>query len=140
MRKADMKRIILGILAFTAVAGAASLSAQDSTAAKAPAAAEATAPALTVDEIVNKNTDAVGGKDAISKVKSMSMDATMQVMGNEAPSSTVVVDGVGVKQESEFNGMKIISVYTDKGGWMQNPMAGAADPTPMPDEQYNTGK
>ena len=36
--------------------------------------------------------------------------------------------------------MKIISAYTDKGGWMVNPMAGAADPTPMPDDQYNSGK
>jgi hypothetical protein len=124
-----MKKIILGILAFTAMASAASLSAQ------APAA-----PALTADQIVNKNIDAVGGKDAISKIKSVSSEATMQVMGNEAPSKTVIVDGVGLKTESEFNGMKIISVYTDKGGWMQNAMAGAADPTPMPDEQYNAGK
>src|ERR1039457_2733014 len=61
-------------------------------------------------------------------------------MGTEAPSKTVVVDGVGMKQESEFNGMKIISAYTDKGGWMINPMAGATDPTPITDDQYNAGK
>jgi hypothetical protein len=61
-------------------------------------------------------------------------------MGTEAPSKTVVVDGVGMKQESEFNGMKIVSAYTDKGGWMVNPMAGAPDPTPMPEDQYNSGK
>jgi len=138
MRKADMKKIILGILAFTSMAGAVSLSAQAP--ATTPAQGTTAAPALTADQIVSKNLDAVGGKDAISKVKSMSTDVTMQVMGNEAPSKAVVVDGVGVKSESEFNGMKIISVYTDKGGWMQNPMAGAADPTPMPDTQYNTGK
>jgi hypothetical protein len=133
-----MKKIILGILAFTAVASAASVQIQ----AQAPASAspQASLPALTADEIVNKYVDALGGKDAISKVKTMSIAATMQVMGTEAPSTTVVVDGVGLKQESEFNGMKIISVYTDKGGWMVNPMAGAADPTPMPDEQYNAGK
>jgi hypothetical protein len=129
-----MKKIILGILAFSALASAASIQAQ------APAAAPASAPALTADQIVSKNLDALGGKDAISKIKSVSSEATMQVMGNEAPSKTVIMDGVGVKTESEFNGMKIISVYTDKGGWMQNPMAGAADPTPMPDEQYNAGK
>jgi hypothetical protein len=125
-----MKKIILGILAFTAMAGAASFQIQ----AQAPAAA------LTAEAIVGKNLDAVGGKDAIGKIKTMSTEATMQVMGNEAPSKTVVVDGVGLKSESEFNGMKIISCYTDKSGWMLNPMAGASDPTPMPDEQYNAGK
>jgi hypothetical protein len=137
-----MKKIILGVLAFTAMAGAFSLSAQAQTPTAAPAATPAAAvlPALTADEIVSKNLDAVGGKDVISKVKTFSTDATMQVMGNEAPSKTVVVDGVGVRTESEFNGMKIISVYTDKGGWMQNPMAGATDPTPMPDDQYNAGR
>jgi hypothetical protein len=133
-----MKKIIFGILAITAVAGAASIQIQ----AQAPAAAAAPAPlpTLTADQIVNKYVDAIGGKDAIGKVKTISTDATMQVMGNDAPSKTVVVDGVGVKSESEFNGMKIISVYTDKGGWTVNPMAGATDPTPMPEEQYNSGK
>jgi hypothetical protein len=127
-----MKRIILGILAFGVLASAVSVSAQ--------APATTAAPALTADQVVSKHLDAIGGKDAIAKVKSMSIDATMQVMGTEAPSKTVVVDGVGMKQESEFNGMKIISSYTDKGGWTVNPMAGAADPTPMPEDQYNTGK
>jgi len=146
MRKADMKKIILGIFAFAALATAATVQIQAQAPATAPAATPAAAaapaslPALTADLIVSKYVDAVGGRDAISKVKTLSTDATLQVMGNEAPSKTVVVDGVGLKSESEFNGMKIITVYTDKGGWMQNPMAGAADPTPMPDEQYNTGK
>jgi hypothetical protein len=135
-----MKKIVLGILGFTALAGAVSLSAQTPPAAPAAPAAAAALPALTADEIVSKHLEALGGKDAIAKIKTMSTEATMQIMGNEAPSTTVVVDGVGVKSESEFNGMKIISVYTDKGGWMVNPMAGAADPTPMPDDQYNSGK
>jgi hypothetical protein len=133
-----MKKFILGILAFTALAGAASVQIQAQAPAATPAAVPA--PALTADQVVGKNLDAVGGKDAISKIKSISTEATMQVMGNEAPSKTVVMDGVGLKSESEFNGMKIISVYTEKGGWMQNPMAGATDPTPMPDDQYNAGK
>jgi hypothetical protein len=148
-RKAEMKRTILGIIAFTAMAGAVVLSAQvaqDSSPVQAPAAAQAPvtapvpAPALTADEVVNKSLDAVGGKDAISKIKTMSMEGTMQVMGTEAPTTTITVDGVGIKSVSEFNGTKIISCYTDKGGWSVNPMAGAADPTPMPDDQYNSGK
>jgi len=145
-----MKRIILAILAFTAMASAASLSAQVSSPAQAPLQAPATVPAparaqvstptLTADEVVNKYLDALGGKDVIGKVKTMSVEGTMEVMGGEAPTTTITVDGVGTKQESEFNGTKIISCYTDKGGWAVNPMAGASDPTPIPDDQYSMGK
>lgn len=131
-----MKKII-GFLAIVALAGAPAV--RVFAQAPAPAAAPA-APALTAEQVVDKDLEAVGGKDAIARVKTLSVESTMQVMGSEAPSSTIVVDGVGVKTESEFNGMKIVSVYTDKGGWMQNPMAGAADPTPMPEDQYNAGK
>jgi hypothetical protein len=130
------------------MAGAVALPAQVSSPVQAPASAQVSgqvsgqvsAPALTADEVVNKYLDAVGGKDAISKIKTMSMEGTMQVMGTEAPTTTITVDGVGMKSVSEFNGTKIISCYTDKGGWSVNPMAGAADPTPMPDDQYNSGK
>jgi len=143
-----MKRTILAVLAFTAMAGAVALPAQVSSPVQAPASAQVSgqvsgqvsAPALTADEVVNKYLDAVGGKDAISKIKTFSMEGTMMVMGTEAPTTTITVDGVGTRQDSLFNGTKIISCYTDKGGWSVNPMMGAADPTPMPDDQYNTGK
>jgi hypothetical protein len=128
------------MIGFTAMAGAIALSAQVSSPVQAPAPVQVSAPTLNADEVVNKYLDAVGGNDAISKIKTMSMEGTMQVMGSEAPTKTTTVDGVGTKQESEFNGTKIISCYTDKSGWMVNPMAGATDPTPMPDDQYNTGK
>jgi hypothetical protein len=135
-----MKRNILGFVVVAALSGTVALTAQVSSPAPAPAPAQVSTPVLTADEVVNKHLDAVGGKDAISKIKTMSVEGTMQVMGSEAPTSTITVDGVGTKQESEFNGAKIISCYTDKGGWSINPMMGAADPTPMPEDQYNSGK
>jgi hypothetical protein len=117
-----MKNFIRGILVVSALAGAVALSAQ------------------TADEIVAKYVAAIGGKDAISQVKSVYTESSITMMGGDNPSTTMLVDGVGFKNETEFNGTKIVQCYTDKGGWIVNPMAGAANATPMPDDVYNAGK
>jgi hypothetical protein len=117
-----MKNFIRGILVVSALASAVSLSAQ------------------TAGEIVSKHVAAIGGKDAISQVKSVYMETSITMMGGENPSTTTIVNGVGYKSETDFNGTKIVQCYTDKGGWTINPMAGAATATPMPDDVYNAGK
>ncbi len=140
-----MQKVIRGIVLFLALAGTVSLIAQTpqpatpKAPAQATAPAAATAPSLTADEVVAKYIDAIGGKAAISTVKSISMTTSAQIMGNDAPGTTVVVDGVGYRNETTFNDAKIISVYSAKGGWQLNPMAGMSDPTPMPDDQYKAG-
>lgn len=122
MTHIPMKNMIRTMMVFSALAGALALQAQ------------------TADEIVAKYIDAIGGKQVLTQVKSISMETDVQVMGNDAPGTTVILDGVGYKSETDFNGSKIIQCYTDKGGWLVNPMAGMADPTPMPDDQYQAGK
>ena len=124
---------------FLALPGALIAGAQ--TAQQPPAAAPAAAqPAPSADDIVARHIDAVGGKAVIGQIKSITMETTMQVMGNDAPGTTTILDGVGIKQETNFNGTTIVQCYNDKGGWQVNPMAGATDPTPMADEQYKSGR
>ena len=112
-----MKSLKSGMLAFIALIGSMALKAQ------------------TADEIVNKHIDAIGGKDKVASVKTLSVESTMEVMGNEAPSTTLIVNGMGYKSETDFNGQKIITCITDKGGWSLNPMMGQTAPEALPAEQ-----
>ena len=107
-----MKKAFRGVFAFLALASAVSLSAQ------------------TADEIVSKYLAAIGGKETIAKVKSISSEGSTSIMGNDAPTTSVLLDGVGYKSEVEFNGAKIVQCVTDKGGWAINPMAGSPDAAP----------
>lgn len=96
--------------------------------------------AQTADEIVNKHIEAMGGKEQIKNIKSVYTEGTMNVMGNEAPVTTTILNGKGFKSEVDFNGQKIVQVLTDKEGWAINPMMGSTDPQKMPEEQYNSSK
>ena len=95
--------------------------------------------AQTADEIIAKHIEAIGGKDKIAAIKSIHMETSSQIMGNDAPGNVTILNGKGFKSETEFNGSKMIQCYTDKGGWATNPMGGNT-PEAMPDQQYKAGK
>src|ERR1035438_4978656 len=84
--------------------------------------------AQSVDEIINKHIEAIGGKEKINNIKTKYAESTMEVMGNEAPTTTYIIYGKGYKSETDFNGQKIIQCVTDKGGWGINPMMGQTSP------------
>jgi outer membrane lipoprotein-sorting protein len=117
-----MKSLKLGMLALITLIGSITIQAQ------------------TADEIVNKHIDAIGGKDKVAGVKTLSIESTLEVMGNEAPSTTLIVNGMGYKSETDFNGQKIITCITDKGGWSLNPMMGQTAPEALPAEQLKASQ
>src|SRR5580658_8040803 len=65
--------------------------------------------AQTADDIVNKYVAAIGGKDALSSVKSLTIQATSTIMGNDGPTTITIVVGQGYKSASEFGGSKIVT-------------------------------
>ena len=96
--------------------------------------------AQTAEEIIAKHITAIGGKEKLAQINSIYQENTIEVMGNEANSTTIVVNGKGFKNEVNFGGQKIIQCITDKGGWSINPMTGQTTAEPMTDEQYKFGK
>ncbi|PWU00414.1 MAG: outer membrane lipoprotein-sorting protein [Bacteroidetes bacterium] len=94
----------------------------------------------TVDELVKKYVDAMGGADKLGKVTSIYEEQTISAMGNESPATVTILNGKGYKSEMDFGGQKIVQVYTDKSGWSINPFGGSTDAAAMPEDQYKAGK
>ncbi|MCU7551262.1 hypothetical protein OCK74_19225 [Chitinophagaceae bacterium LB-8] len=96
--------------------------------------------AQTADEIISKHISAIGGKEKVSQIKSLYMEGAVDLMGNQAPITSYILNGKGYKSEMEFNGQKIVNAMNEKGGWMINPMMGSSAPQPLPAEQFNASK
>ena len=92
--------------------------------------------AQTVDEIIAKHIDAIGGKDKLGQVKSVYIESTTEVMGNQSDTKTYILNGAGYRNESDFNGQSMVQVETDKGGWMINPFMGSSDPVAYSDNLF----
>lgn len=89
--------------------------------------------AQSVEEIVNKHLDAIGGKQKLAAITSVKMENAMEVMGNSATTTITILNGKGYKTESEIMGSKMVQVINDKGGWVINPMGGSSDPVDLPE-------
>lgn len=92
------------------------------------------------ETVLAKHLEAIGGKEKLAAINSVKYTNTMSVMGNEAPATIVVLNGKGFRSEAEVMGSKMVQVFTDKGGWMINPMMGASDPQPMPEGLAKEGQ
>jgi outer membrane lipoprotein-sorting protein len=88
--------------------------------------------AQTVDEIVAKHTEAMGGKEKLAALKSVYME-TVAVMqnGNEATSKVWKVQNQLMRREFNFGMGTVTVVMTDKEGWSSNPRSeGKFEPMP----------
>ncbi len=96
--------------------------------------------AQTADEIINKHIAAIGGRDVLAKIKSLYLVGNATAMGTDYPTTTTILAGKGFKSVTSVNGSDIIQVFTDTSGWSVNPLAGQADPTPLPPDMAKRGR
>jgi hypothetical protein len=94
--------------------------------------------AQTVDEIINKHVEALGGKDKLSQIKSISYDIKMEVNGNESSATVTILNGKGFKNQMDFNDQERVQVITDKGGWAATQSGGASDAKAFTTAQYKS--
>ena len=85
----------------------------------------------TLDEIITKHIDAIGGKDNWAKVKSLRMESTVKANGAEIKVTVVQVDKKAMKQEISLMGMTGYSIITNTEGWNFMPFQGQTKPEAM---------
>ena len=86
---------------------------------------------LTVDEILNKNTEARGGLEKLQKVNSMRFNGKLSMGGMEAAFSMSKKRPEMVKMEFTIQGMTGVQAYDGATGWMVMPFMGKKDPEVM---------
>lgn len=84
--------------------------------------------AQTVDEVVNKHVQALGGADKIKSLQSTVAEGTMSIQGMEIPLKVVTKHKKGVRVEFEVMGTTNITVMTPTAGWMLMPINNQTDP------------
>ncbi len=99
-----------------------------------------TARAQTADQIVNKWTEAMGGREKLASIQTEYSENEINIMNNPAPSKAYLMNGKGYKSETDFNGQKIIDCYTVNSGWSINPLAGQPTAVNMPATQVKLGQ
>jgi len=96
--------------------------------------------AQTVDEIIQKYVDGMGGREVINKIKTQVIESNLSVMGSDLTSNATILVGKGFKNVASFNGQDIIQVVTPTGGWTINPLQGITEAQALPDDQVKAAQ
>jgi len=89
------------------------------------------AASQTLDEIVKKHIEAIGGKANWAKIKTMKMQGIMKAQGAEIQVTITQIDKKAMRQDISVMGMTGYSIVTNTEGWSFMPFQGQTKPEPM---------
>lgn len=98
------------------------------------------AQAQTIDEVINKHIEAMGGKEKIGKIQNIVMEGTLNYQGNDILIQTTTVHNKLNRQNISVAGMTGFDLLTDKEGWSYMPFFGMTKPEPKTAEEIAQNK
>lgn len=87
--------------------------------------------AQTVDEIISKHLEAIGGKEKLMELKSIVMEGSFSFQGMDIPVTIYQSHNVGSRVEINVMGMSGYIINTPTEGWTFMPFQGMAAPEAM---------
>lgn len=98
-----------------------------------------TASAQTSDDIVDKYVTALGGKEKMNALKSVKMEGSMSVQGNDFGIVLTKVHNTGLRMDMDIMGSANYQILNTKSGIAFMPVMGMQSAQPMEEEQYKAG-
>jgi hypothetical protein len=92
-----------------------------------------------LDEIIDKHIQALGGKALISELRSVRMECNLSVQGMDIPVVMTRVHNVGQRVDISAMGMDGYLISTPTEGWTYMPFMGQTAAEPMPEDQVKEG-
>jgi len=97
--------------------------------------------AQTVDELIEKNIQAKGGREKIQAIKTLRMTGKMAMgQGMEAPITMEIARPDKMRTEFVFQGMTGVQTYDGKDGWALMPFMGKTTAEPISGKQLEALK
>ncbi|MGA2596132.1 MAG: hypothetical protein ABSH09_03870 [Bryobacteraceae bacterium] len=92
---------------------------------------------LTIDQIVQKHLDAVGGADKLKAIDNVKATGNAVLMGGqvEAPITMVLKRPTSMRLDMSIQGQNFIQAFDGTTSWMINPFMGSPDPQKASDEE-----
>lgn len=87
--------------------------------------------AQTVDQIISKHIEAIGGRENWKKIKSLRQESSMKMQGAEIKLVTTQVDKKAFRLDVSAMGMNGYQIMTNTEGWSFMPFQGQTKPEPM---------
>jgi outer membrane lipoprotein-sorting protein len=99
-----------------------------------------TLSAQSVDEIVTKNLNAIGGVAKLREVKSVIMEISIKVQSLEIENLTAILVGKAMRSDSKIMGNNMVQAFDGTRAWAITPimMGGTGEPQVMSEEMSKT--
>ena len=105
-----------------------------------PAAGQGTE--LTVDQIVQKHTEALGGADKLKAIQNVTMSGKASLMGGqiEAPIVMKIKRPTSMRMEITVQDKVVVQAFDGTTGWIVNPLLGSDDPQKSSEEDAKAAR